>query len=149
MYDEILDILDKHEQIQQYIVNPNLILDQEYFEPSKNHPFYEEICKAQIPLDKSQPSLLLHNLPAQVPSSLIRMFEKGKRKRNESDDVDIEGNSDSDEEREIDDDMKIAQHIHSAARSILEKSSKLFSEGKIGTLNYFYSEYILQEILLC
>jgi hypothetical protein len=142
VYDEILDILEKHEQIQQYILHPNLIVDPEYFEPNKDHPFYEEICKAQIPLDKSQPSLLLHNLPAQVPNSLLEMFEKGKRKRNESGDVDVEGISDSDEERETNDDMKVAQHIHGAARSILEKSSMLFLEGKIGTLNCSHSDYI-------
>jgi hypothetical protein len=140
--------LEKHTQIQQFIHQPDLIIDQKYFEPNKHHPFYEEICKAQIPLDKNQPSLLLHDLPPYVPSSLLEMFEKGKRKRNDSGDVDIEGTSDSDEERETDDDMKVAQHIHPAARSILEKSARMFSDGKIGTLNCFHFEYIIGNSLI-
>jgi hypothetical protein len=71
-----------------------------------------------------------------------------KENKNKSDDVNIGMISDSNKERKDDDNIKVAQYIHSTARSILEKSSKLFLESKIGTLNCFHSEYIIGNSLV-
>ena len=60
--------------------DPSTQLLLQIFVPPKEHPFYQEILKAQIPKSPKteSPDLLLHGLPLKISEKELRQAEEGK-----------------------------------------------------------------------
>lgn len=65
--------------------------NEEYFKPVQHHPFYNEICKAKIPIKKNnEPDLLMFKLP-NPPPEFVESVEGDME-------VDIEGDDETEED---------------------------------------------------